>query len=225
VRGRSTPHWPVLPGPRPRRRSTAHWPALGAAVGPSRRAPAPRSPRPSGTCSPSRGERPSPARSADAAVPAAPAPAPRVVSRRSRRWPSRRRARSPSPVQRLSRCAIGRFWVSTEGHRPRRRMGGGGLRERGVPDQLPDLIGASGREQLTPVAGLTCPLQNDGTGAACPPPGGRVIGDDWAPTTTNCAGPAASPREWRGDRRPDAPALPGRRTALPDPPGLPYSKD
>ena len=102
---RSTPRscWPDLtPAPRSSR-STPLWPVLVAA--PTGQAGVRRRPRSSGRRPPSRGEHPSPLQCAGATIPVAPARSPARVSRHSRRWPSRRRARSPPPTSTSRRPA------------------------------------------------------------------------------------------------------------------------
>src|SRR5439155_6345565 len=84
-------------------RSTPLWPVLVAA--PTGQAGVRRRPQSSGRRPPSRGEHPSPLQCAGATIPVAPARSPARVSRHSRRWPSRRRARSPPPTSTSRRPA------------------------------------------------------------------------------------------------------------------------
>jgi len=124
--------WPALPPPPPG--SVDTWVA-GFAGGPVWPGRAPPPPPPSGTRSPSRGERPCSLQSAGATSPAAPGRSPARASRRSRRWPSRRRAwrfsaavNVPAPALRVAGFQVsitGRF-----GCRPRRVSAGTGRERR-----------------------------------------------------------------------------------------------
>jgi hypothetical protein len=107
ARSRSTPPapWPVLPPRRRPSRSTSpvDWPVLAADLGAAAAGPA--RPPSASTRSPSHGGRRWPLQCGEATTPGAPARSPAVVSRHSRRWPSRRWARSPSPASTSRRPA------------------------------------------------------------------------------------------------------------------------